>query len=122
MKTETMKAEVRNDKRSWATKAADYKTRTAGHDPLDCECADCAKAAYLELDYLATLRLTTDHAASSYGVPVLVDGDDVAYGTADVTPFGAAMPLYHKIENRDGWRLRWEDCGNTLVGVYEAGK
>lgn len=29
------------------------------------------------------LKLTTDHAASSYGVPVLVDGDKV-YGASDV--------------------------------------
>jgi hypothetical protein len=122
MKTETMETEVRNDKRAWSAKIAEYKAHTAGHDLLDCECEECIKAVYLELDYKDTLRLTTDHAASSYGLPVLVDGDDIAYGTADVTPIGAAMPLYHNIENRDGWRLHWEDCGNTLVGVYKVGK
>ena len=29
-------------------------------------------------------RVTTDHAASSYGIPVLVDADGNAYGPADV--------------------------------------
>lgn len=35
-----------------------------------------------------TYRLTTDHAASSYGVPVLVDEDGVAYGPDDYLPDG----------------------------------
>jgi hypothetical protein len=30
-------------------------------------------------------RLTTDHAASSYGQPVFVDGDNQAYNWADIT-------------------------------------
>lgn len=30
-----------------------------------------------------TYRLTTDHAASSHGQPVLVDADNRAYGPAD---------------------------------------
>ena len=33
-------------------------------------------------------RLTTDHAASSYGYPVLVGGDGQAYGPGDLLPDG----------------------------------
>ena len=33
------------------------------------------------------LRLTCDHAASSYGIPVLVDAQGCAYGPDDVIPF-----------------------------------
>jgi len=33
-----------------------------------------------------TFALTTDHAASSYGVPVLVDAAGNAFGTMDVVP------------------------------------
>ena len=29
-------------------------------------------------------RVTTDHSASSYGIPVLVDADGIAYGPGDV--------------------------------------
>ena len=29
-------------------------------------------------------RVTTDHAASSYGIPVLVDADGIAYGPGDI--------------------------------------
>ena len=125
MKTETMKAEVKNDKRAWTVKIADYRNRAAGHDPLDCECDDCSKAAYLSLDYIDTLHLTTDHAASSFGLPVLVDGDDIAYGTNDMLPIqGGAIghAFYRRIAERDGWMLRWADCGNTLVEVLEQGK
>lgn len=34
-------------------------------------------------------KLTTEHAASSYGTPVLVDEDGVAYGAYDTLPNGA---------------------------------
>ena len=33
-------------------------------------------------------RLTCDHAASSYGIPVLVDEDGEAYGVCDHLPSG----------------------------------
>jgi hypothetical protein len=33
-------------------------------------------------------RLTTDHSASSYGVPVLVGEDGEAYGVCDYLPSG----------------------------------
>lgn len=33
-------------------------------------------------------RLTTEHAASSYGIPVLVDEEGNAYGPMDVLPDG----------------------------------
>jgi hypothetical protein len=37
-------------------------------------------------------HLTTDHAASSYGTPVLVmEGE--AYGSADVLPFWPQLPM-----------------------------
>lgn len=32
------------------------------------------------------MKLTTDHPASSYGIPVLVDDDGNAFGPADVIP------------------------------------
>ena len=40
----------------------------------------------------ATYCLTTEHAASSYGVPVLVDEDGIAYGPADIVTTLAAVP------------------------------
>jgi hypothetical protein len=36
--------------------------------------------------HYATMWLTTDHAASSYGRPVLVDGNGNAYGPQDSVP------------------------------------
>lgn len=38
-------------------------------------------------------RLTTEHAASSYGVPVLVDPEGVAYGPADMLPLSAMAAM-----------------------------
>jgi len=35
---------------------------------------------------MKTLTLTTDHASSSYGVPVLVDLDGNGYGPSDIIP------------------------------------
>lgn len=34
-------------------------------------------------------KLTTEHAASSYGIPVLVAPDGTAYGKSDVLPSGS---------------------------------
>lgn len=34
------------------------------------------------------LKLTTNHASSSYGIPVLIDEAKNAYGAADVLPTG----------------------------------
>ena len=44
--------------------------------------------------------LTTEHAASSYGQPVLVDTEtNIAYGIADILPDGTpAAQLYEKLE------------------------
>lgn len=36
-------------------------------------------------------RLTTDHSASSYGIPVLVDDQNVAYGPADILYTGTTV-------------------------------
>ena len=36
----------------------------------------------------AVYRLTTDHSASSYGIPVLVDEQGEAYGACDRLPSG----------------------------------
>lgn len=43
--------------------------------------------------------LTTEHAASSYGQPVLVDTKtNIAYGTADILPDGTpAAELYEQL-------------------------
>jgi len=65
------------------------------------------------------MRLTTDHPASSYGIPVLVDEQGQAYGPADnilgdivTTIFGpttgadivtGAMPTSKTEANRDIW-------------------
>lgn len=46
-------------------------------------------------------RLTTDHAASSYGQPVLVDEDGEAYGVADVLPNGQSAEAYVAAELQD---------------------
>ncbi|MBA7629774.1 hypothetical protein ES703_37278 [subsurface metagenome] len=54
---------------------------------------------------IAMLRyiLTTEHAASSYNQPVLVDTEtNIAYGTADVLPDGTpAMQLYEKLSQSE---------------------
>lgn len=40
------------------------------------------------------LRLTTDHPASSYGVPVMVDAQGNAYGPRDVVPGTGVMAVW----------------------------
>lgn len=45
--------------------------------------------------------LTTDHAASSYGQPVLVDPDGVAYGPRDIQ--GSQMVGQKEIAEMLGW-------------------
>ena len=47
--------------------------------------------------------LTTEHPASSYGQPVLVDTDTgQAYGKADILPDGTpAAKLYEELAGRD---------------------
>lgn len=91
---------------------------TESHDRLNCDCAACTERDQMIYEYTAGLSLTTTHAASSYGISVLVDCNGVAYGVNDMTPVGEAMPLYHNIANRDGVRLQWVDHGHTLVGVH----
>lgn len=98
-------------------KLADLRKLVENHDKLSCECNFCAEYDKAEYDFKKCLHLTTDHAASSYGVPVLVDGDGIAYGVSDMTPIGDAMPLYHRVAARDGIELAWEDFGHTLVGI-----
>jgi len=48
---------------------------------------------------LKEVTLTTEHAASSYGQPVLVI-DGHAYGVGDRTPFGLAGGLAMRLVNR----------------------
>lgn len=95
----------------------ELKAATADHDRLRCGCSLCERYDAAEFEYVRSLRLTTDHPASSYGIPVLVDADGIAYGVKDNTPVGEAMPLYHLIASRTGVSLIWEDNGNTLIGV-----
>jgi len=40
------------------------------------------------------MKLTTNHAASSYGQPVLVDDDDTPYGVGDILPDGTHAIMY----------------------------
>lgn len=42
----------------------------------------------MDVDLGGGFKLTTDHAASSYRIPVLVGGDGIAYGPADRLPDG----------------------------------
>ena len=103
-------------------KVQELKAATENHDRLNCGCTLCEEYDKAEYEYKRGLHLTTDHAASSYGIPVLVDAEGIAYGVKDMTPIGWALTLYHNIASRDGWDLQWEDFGNTLVGVREQGK
>ena len=61
----------------------------------------------------ATYCLTTEHAASSYGVPVLVDEDGIAYGPADIVTTLAAVPAQ--------WEADWfGDDGSAPARVITA--
>ena len=40
------------------------------------------------------MKLTTEHPASSYGIPVLVDDENNAYGGYDITPEGMIGAAY----------------------------
>ena len=46
---------------------------------------------------LGKFELSTDHAASSYGIPVIVAANGTAYGIGDVLPedFGHSDPAVH---------------------------
>lgn len=54
--------------------------------------------------YTRIMTLTTDHSASSYGVPALVDSDGNCYGPADVVP---------------GTRRTAKQCVEIAEGGYE---
>lgn len=61
-------------------------------------------------------KLTTDHASSSYGIPVLVDDFGNAYGPGDnlssrgpASDFASAHPL-----NCGDFIRRWADCCDWL--------
>ena len=54
--------------------------------------------------------LTTDHAASSYRIPVLVDADGNAYGPSDTLPSGeSARSFVERIEAGKGELFTFED-------------
>jgi CRISPR/Cas system-associated exonuclease Cas4 (RecB family) len=42
--------------------------------------------------------LTTDHATSSYGIPVLVDSNGTAYGASDRVPLACVQPASYAVE------------------------
>ena len=56
-------------------------------------------------------RLTTDHAASSYGQPVLVDDDGTAYGPADVISPESADGFFAAVRAIDAVRQAYGDVG-----------
>jgi hypothetical protein len=56
-----------------------------------------------------TARLTTDHASSSYGRPVLVLEDGSALGPADVDVFG-----YTIVSATDPEKIKLEACGYRI--------
>ena len=60
--------------------------------------------------YRKSLKLTTDHSSSSYGIPVLVGNDDVAYGISDF------VELLHN-SARNLARALYED-GDTDLDTY----
>jgi hypothetical protein len=54
---------------------------------------------------MKTYRLTTNHAASSYGQPVLVDEAGTAYGPNDILPTGEGAVFFVARMERGGSRL-----------------
>jgi hypothetical protein len=54
---------------------------------------------------MKTYRLTTNHAASSYGQPVLVDEAGTAYGPNDILPTGEGAAFFVARMERGGSRL-----------------
>jgi hypothetical protein len=66
--------------------------RTAQYRPTNAIVATCAGAG-AEVKTMAKMTLTTEHAASSYGIPVLVDEAGNAYGPDDKMPAIPGDPL-----------------------------
>lgn len=59
-------------------------------------------------------RLSTDHAASSYGMPILAGEDDAAYGPQDILPEGFRASDY--VER--GYIQGWPGCPENLVRPF----
>lgn len=62
--------------------------------------------------------LTTDHPSSSYGQPVLVDGEGRAYGPGDwiIGPFGVPVNAGLYAREREGLDFDREDV-TAFVGI-----
>lgn len=69
------------------------------------------------LDAPATITLTTAHAASSYGKPVLLL-DGVAYGPGDMTPYGVtAAELVDAIAGEFCMRPSWAGASDYIAAL-----
>jgi hypothetical protein len=73
----------------------------------------------------AVFVLTTEHAASSYGVPVLVGEDGTAYGPADALPGEPVITAGDAVYNYRRWAremlsdAEWALCGRFIGGTGE---
>ena len=84
----------------FSQEAADSNAKAM--DCTDCaackSCTDCTNCTIkMSTLNLGRFDLSTDHAASSYGIPVVVGGDGTAYGIGDILPleFGHSNPATH---------------------------
>jgi hypothetical protein len=76
-------------------------------------CPACA-SEYQEVKNRSLYRLTTLHAMSSYGVPVLVDGYNNAYGINDITPDHNGLRVWQVI------RSMYESGDISLIDMIRA--
>jgi len=66
---------------------------------------------------LGHFYLTTDHAASSYGIPVLVGPDNTAYGPGDI--LGSDAPLSCQFQPAGHMVRRWTRLTGRTVEEQE---
>jgi hypothetical protein len=65
-----------------------------------------------------TYTITTDHPASSYGMPVLLDADGIAYGAADVGLYGLPKNLCGRVDA--GGDVYWSGYSENPMKMWNA--
>jgi hypothetical protein len=83
------------------------------------------KGGKMEVRLMGSWKLTTDHAASSYGQPVLVDGTGEVYGPGDIvkifeqTGFVPAAEAIKRLVKINGIKLdKMDEGGRDLVNKF----
>ncbi|WP_339426766.1 hypothetical protein [Pseudomonas proteolytica] len=63
-------------------------------------------------------RITTDHPMSSYGEPVLLDGDDTPYKAGDLGLFGLSPNFCGRVDA--GGKTYWSGYGDAPDRMWRA--